>query len=289
MIILNSVFLLITVSSMILQNSLQNYVSKSFVKKTGDTYYFNMFVGIVCFVLFGLLTVFGGGMSPFTAVVGLLYGACLLLCTVTRMSALTCGPMHLTLLLSTSSMIIPAMSGAVMFGESFSLPKLAAIVLLIGFVYISVSPGEQGNKSVSKKWFILTFISFWLQGVLGILQKLHQSSVYKSEAPGFLVAAFACSLIFAAVASRKNGHTEDLKKGFYITGIVCGITTFIMNYLNLILTGLLPSQLFFPLVNGSAFIFTSLVSVFVFKESITKKQLIGLLGGFASLILICFV
>jgi multidrug transporter EmrE-like cation transporter len=62
-----------------------------------------------------------------------------------------------------------------------------------------------------------------------------------------------------------------------------------MNYINLKLSGLLPSQLFFPLINGSAIILSSLSSVFIFKESLSKKQVVGLVGGILSLIAICLV
>jgi len=62
-----------------------------------------------------------------------------------------------------------------------------------------------------------------------------------------------------------------------------------MNFLNLRLSGLLPSQLFFPLVNGSAIVLSSLMSVLLFKEHLSKKQTVGLVGGIASLIVMCFV
>jgi multidrug transporter EmrE-like cation transporter len=71
--------------------------------------------------------------------------------------------------------------------------------------------------------------------------------------------------------------------------LVCGICTFGMNFLNLKLSGLLPSQLFFPIVNGSAIILSSVMSVLLFKEKLTKKQIIGLCGGIVSLIAICLV
>ena len=70
---------------------------------------------------------------------------------------------------------------------------------------------------------------------------------------------------------------------------VCGLCTFCMNFINLKLSGLLPSQLFFPLVNGSSIVLSSLMAVLLFKEKLNKKQLIGLVGGIASLILICIV
>jgi multidrug transporter EmrE-like cation transporter len=62
-----------------------------------------------------------------------------------------------------------------------------------------------------------------------------------------------------------------------------------MNFLNLRLSGLLPSQLFFPVINGSAIILSSLASIVIFKERLNKKQIIGLCGGILSLVAICLV
>ena len=70
---------------------------------------------------------------------------------------------------------------------------------------------------------------------------------------------------------------------------VCGVCIFGMNFLNLRLSGLLPSQLFFPVVNGSAIVLSSLFSVLLFKERLTKKQIVGLLGGLLCLVAICLV
>jgi multidrug transporter EmrE-like cation transporter len=60
-----------------------------------------------------------------------------------------------------------------------------------------------------------------------------------------------------------------------------------MNFLNLKLSGILPSQLFFPLVNGSAIILSTAASFIIFKEKLTSRQIVGLFGGIAALIAIC--
>jgi len=74
-----------------------------------------------------------------------------------------------------------------------------------------------------------------------------------------------------------------------IIGLICGGCSFGMNYINLKLSGLLPSQLFFPLVNGSAIVLSSLMSVIIFREKLSKRQTVGLIGGIVSLVAICLV
>ena len=88
----------------------------------------------------------------------------------------------------------------------------------------------------------------------------------------------------------KNGFKEiKFTRKHIVVALVCGVCTYTMNFLNLKLSGILPSQLFFPLINGSSIILNSLMSVLFFKEKISKKQLIGLCGGVISLIGICVV
>lgn len=86
---------------------------------------------------------------------------------------------------------------------------------------------------------------------------------------------------------KKYLHTREHIFKFNV--LFCGVCAFCMNYINMKLSGILPSQLFFPLVNGSAIVLSSLVSIFFFKEMPTQKQVVGLCGGILSLILICVV
>jgi len=202
------------------------------------------------------------------------------------MLALAKGPMNITLLVTTSSMIIPTLSG-VFFEEHFSPMKLLAVAILIVFIYISLDKGN--DAKTNKKWILYCTLAFIFQGTVGVLQKVHQTSIYREEVSGFLFMAFICSLLYNRI--RIKGGTKNLsfsKKNIFLA-FVCGLCTFCMNFLNLKLSGLLPSQLFFPVVNGSAIILSSVVSVIIFKERPTKKQVIGLVGGILSLIAICLV
>jgi multidrug transporter EmrE-like cation transporter len=79
------------------------------------------------------------------------------------------------------------------------------------------------------------------------------------------------------------------KKNLIPLAMICGVCTFTMNFLNLKLSGLLPSQLFFPLVNGSAIVLSSVMSAVLFKERLSKRQTVGLVGGIICLIAICLV
>ena len=283
MIIFQSV---LSISSVVLQNCILNKVCKKDLPTTDHVYRFNTLMYAVCILLFGIIA-FSGGFSLFTVALGLVFGVVTALSNYYKMLSLSSGPMHITLLITTSSMIIPTMSG-VFFGEAFSFPKLCIVFVLIFFIYLSLEK-KQGTGT-KKLWLLFCALAFIFQGSIGVLQKVHQSSSHKGETGSFLFIAFICSLVYSLIRSRSASFKSlGFSRKLFVFSLVCGVCTFLMNFLNLRLSGLLPSQLFFPLINGSAIILTSLASIILFKEKLNKKQIIGLCGGILSLVAICLV
>lgn len=283
---MNYILLSISMLSIVLQNGLFNSVSKRKLKNKFDTLRYNSWLYLICFILFVIFAL-GTKISLFSVLLGLAFGIVTMLSNFYKMSALAKGPMHITVLITTSSMIIPAMSGAIMFGEEFSLAKAIAILLLIFFIYISLK--KDRDTELNKLWIVYCVLAFVFQGIIGIIQKIHQSSAHKDELMIFLAVAFLFSCVFCGIISKKGKTQFKFSTMEYIYAAVCGVCTFSMNYINLKLSGLIPSQIFFPLVNGGAIILTSAVSVVIFKEKMNKQQIIGLLGGIVSLILICLL
>ena len=280
------IYLLITsVASMVLQNGLFNYVTKKKLQGNSEILSFNFFIYIICVAIFGILML-TQRLSLYTVILGLFFGIVTLLSNIYRLHALTKGPMHLTLLFTTSSMIIPALSG-IFFGEKFSPLKLVVVFILVFFLYLSF---EKNNETkIGGKWFFFCLLAFLSQGAIGILQKIHQTSAHKDETSGFLFIAFICALLSCLVRNKGRFDSSVLNKKIIIIAVICGVCTFAMNFINLKLSGLLPSQLFFPLVNGSAIILSSAMSIILFKERLSKRQAVGLVGGIISLIAICLV
>lgn len=277
---------IISISSVVLQNCILNKVCKKDLSTTNHVYRFNALMYAVCIILFGILAI-SGGFSLFTAALGLLFGVVTALSNYYKMLSLSTGPMHITLLITTSSMIIPTMSG-VFFGESFSLPKLCLVFVLIFFIYLSLE--KQSDKKIKGRWLVFCALAFIFQGSIGVLQKVHQSSSHKGESGSFLLIAFICSMVYSLIRSRgASFRSLGFSRKLFAFSLVCGVCTFLMNFLNLRLSGLLPSQLFFPVINGSAIILSSLASIVIFKERLNKKQIIGLCGGILSLVAICLV
>ena len=282
---MTAILSVLSVTSMVVQNCIFNGVSKKTLTASRHIYKYNSFVYALCVILFGIF-LFGESISFYTVGLGLVFGVVTALSNFYRMLALSSGPMHITLLITTSSMIIPTMSG-VFFGEAFSLPKLALALVLIGFVFLSTK--STGGGKINKKWILCCLAAFIFQGSIGVIQKIHQSSVHKAEVNVFLFVAFICSAIYCFIRSGYGAKDIKFDGKTIAFAVICGICTYTMNFLNLKLSGMLPSQLFFPVINGSAIVLSSTMSVLLFKEKLSKRQLIGLVGGILTLIGICIV
>ena len=224
-----TVLTLTSIASMILQNSLFNTVCKKDLKTDSHVYRFNTIIYAVCILLFAI-GLFNGHISLYTAGLGLLFGIVTALSNLYKMLALREGPMHITLLITTSSMIIPALSG-IFFGETLSPAKLFIILILIGFIYLSLE--KKGNQKTNSKWFILCILAFVFQGSIGILQKIHQTSAHKAELNGFLFISFICSLIYSRIRAKKSFKELGFNKKHLILAVIGGLCTYTMNILNL--------------------------------------------------------
>lgn len=274
-----------SISAAVVQNGLFNYLGKNKCKSKGDSYFFNAISYITCIIIFAILTYFEKA-SLFSLGIGLLYGFMTAISCNYKMLALGEGSLHITTLIVTASMIIPTMSGFIFFGEAFSLIKLIGIIFLLFFVYLSLNKDKTTEK-INSRWLIYCAICFISTGMIGILQKIHQGSVYKTETGAFLLSGFICSLIYSFAMSKKYKRTLNLSTANCVFAAIIGLCTFANHYLNLKLSGIVPAQLFFPLVNAGPMILTIIISVVIFKEKITKMQMIGIVGSILSLACIC--
>ena len=280
------ILLCTSIFSMVFNNSLISRVSKTMLCGKTDIYRFNSFTYLMCIILFGIMTT-GNGFSLYTLLLGILFGFVTAMSNFYRTLALADGPTHITILITTSSMIIPTLSGVVMGLEAFKLSKILAMAVLIFFIYLSSKKSE--NNKIGKLWLLYCALAFIFQGIIGVIQKVHQSSAHKAELFPFLFVSFTFSFLFVSLMGYSKKTDTKFGAWHYVLACIGGVCVFTMNFLNLKLSGVLPSQLFFPIVNGTTIILTSIVAVVIFKEKLTKRQFAGIVGGLLSLVAICIL
>lgn len=278
-------------------------VKKYYISKNTENRFSNfIFNAIGSLVAAVMLLILDGISVPslFTTLLGLAFGLITALQGITNIAALHCGPMSYTSVIISFSTLLSALSGIMFFGESIGWSQIVGIVLML--VSFTLATKKQDvAKNTNLKWLILCLLAFFATGGIGIIQKVHQSTIYKTESTEFLIIAFASSAIICGVfalfmkKSDKQSATEKDKMNYdkkgiliwFIIMIISGLCVAINNKLNLYLSGVMDSAVFFPIVNGGGLILTTIAAVVLFKEKLTKRQWIGLLLGITSVVLLC--
>lgn len=268
------------------------------VSGNAGTFLFNAVASVVSALV---LLVWGGfgSASLFTLLLGIAFGLVVAVQAIANLKALEMGPMSYTQMIVSFSTLISALSGAIFWGEKLQWAHIAGIALmLISFVLTVETKGE--TKKISWGWLIMAILAFLFNGCIGIMQKLHQSSAYKSELNAFLVIAFVISFVFSMIVyaflrvkeSKELSRTKDSpRRGalwiIIVFMVLNGVAVAANHKLNLYLSGVMESAVFFPIVNGGGLVTSMLAAVILFKERLSIKQWIGVAFGTASVILLC--
>ena len=116
------------------------------------------------------------------------------------------------------------------------------------------------------------------------MQQLKFDGAYKNE---FMIIALAIDAVIFAVfllCTQKNlkFHMKNSIKYATVSGFANGLA----NLLVMLLTALLPSAILYPSISGGSVVIMFFVSIFVYREQLTKQQQAGYLIGVLSVVLL---
>lgn len=273
---------------------IRNTYSKKHVKTITDYYVYNCLSSIMSMLV--LIALSGGVHLPsfYTVILGTAFGMAIALASISYLQALTIGPFSYTTVIITASLIIPALSGRLIWGEQIAAVQYIGMVLMFVSIVISVQKGKD-EKGTSLKWLLYSLGAFVFGGSIGLMQKIHQSSSFRNEINEFLIVAFFISTLFSLIMwfwySRykgvKKSITLSLKSSTFLMAIVSGVCMALANIFNLFLSGKMDSAVFYPVVNGGGLLMTTIVAIVFFREKLSKKQWLGLIVGIVAILLLC--
>lgn len=235
--------------------------------------------------------------SLYTVIMAVLFGIVTLLQQIFNLYALENGPFSYTTVIISLSTLIPTVSGALFWNEKIKLIQYIGIALMVLCFFLSVDIKDK-NKTTGIKWLLFSSLAFLATGLIGIMQKIHQTSSHSDELDAFLIIAFCFSFILSLALSfifrnKREVITEkDTSKSVLqllpiVFMILSGIFVALNNKFNLYLSGVLDAAVFFPLVNGGGLVLTTVASVIIFREKLSVLQWTGVFIGIVSVIFVC--
>ncbi len=283
--------------------ALGNNVSRKLYNKTVPSgrqslWFFNALMSLVCLAFIILYSIDPSAEAPLAKIfdfslmsagMGIGFGALVLIQTYTHMWALEIGPFSYTSVILSLATLIAALSG-LFFGESIDILQYLGMGVMVLCILFSIDRSNKDDKKSSVRWLIIALLSCITDGLVGVMQKIHQNSAYKEQNVAFLISAFvfmaAASAVIWLVQRRKAEDKFNPDKKQTLFAGLCGAFLAVPHVANLFLAGALPSAVFFPIYSTGTLVLTLIAATVIFKDKLSKLQWTGIALGIISSLLV---
>lgn len=266
--------------------SAQQFVQKEYngkVKKP-KMFMFVAFSSIAAMLIF--IAASGGDLTfvPGILMYSAAFAGAYIAATVGLVFALRFGSLAITSLVMSYSLIIPTLYGITFLDENIGTMGIIGVIMLCASLFLLNAKKEKAKVNV--KWVIFLVMAFVGNGMCSTIQKIQQlnsGGEYKSE---FMIIALAISAItMLAVSFATERNKSDLKLLIKYS-VPNGLFNGAVNFLILVLTGLIPNAILFPSVSAGGIVLSLIMALLIYKEKLSLQQKIGYVIGTVSVILL---
>lgn len=273
--------------SIIFGLSAQDILRKAYNRSmgSGGAFFFSAvsaFTAMVFFLVLGKNMQWNTLYLPYSLTFGISYAVA----AAGAVLAVSVGPLSITALVISFSLMIPTLYGIVFLEEPAGIGFVAGVIFLsISLVMVNIKKGEE---KINIKWIVFASAAFVANGLCTVIQTMEQRALdgaYKSE---FMVVALlfvSVTLGILSVATeRKIFCTGSGLKPMYC--ILNGIANGAVNLFVMILSRRMPVSLMFPSVSAGGLVLTYGISTVFYKERLSRIQTIGFAFGLVAVVLL---
>lgn len=208
------------------------------------------------------------------------------LCMVFSLLAVSTGPLSLTALVISCSLLLPTTYGLIWLREPFSAFLAIGIVLLFAALILINFEKKGQQKKITPRWLLYVSLAFLGNGMCTVVQRMQQiacNGAYKNEF--MIVSLLASSVVlftFAAVRERKAvfSHIKNGLPWYTLSGTANGM----VNLLVMLLSRELAASVMFPIISAGGIVVTFLVAVVFYRERLSRWQITGVVLGALSVV-----
>ena len=239
---------------------------------------FNALTGLLSALTMLVISGFQPAWSPLSLILAIGQAACCIAYSLIGFRVLKMGGMALySTFLMSGGMLLPYIFGLLFLDEQPSVLRIIGVlVVLAGVVCTNAS-----EDKVSKGLLFLCAAVFALNGGVSIISKCHQVSTRPTVSTSAFVmyAGVAKCLISALVlpftgkSASQRGFAKKHSLPIIAGGAIIGAASY---FLQLIGAANLPASVLYPMVTGGSIIFSAIAGVIIFKEQLSRRQIISI-------------
>lgn len=280
---MNSLLLITTLLSLTLQSVLR----KQYTVRTGGNgvYTYTVLSGIGTLIFF-LVTSKDLNFQPGILPYAVWFAASYILAGIFGLKATAEGSLSLTSLIVNCALIIPTLYGLIFLKEPGSIFLYIGIAFL--FVAMILVNKTSETMPITWKWLLYVTIAFAGNGMCSVSQKIQQDAFEGAGKNELMIIALGIVVVVNAalmIATDRKQLGVFFKSG-WANGLLAGSANGVVNLFVMIMLGLMPASVVFPLISGGSIVLTYAVSRVFYKEKLSLRQTVGFLFGILSIVLL---
>ena len=273
--------------------TLQKIGQKRFSAATpSGAFLFGGMISLCAMAVFGLTTVAQQAWTwePVFLFPAVGFGVSYAVGTVFTVLAIRYGSLARTTLITSYSLLVPALAGLILLDEPLTVTLVVGMLLVALSLWLTNYRRGGSENPITLKWVLCVSLGFAGNGLCSTVQKLApryipgealNANVYMTVALGLSAAL----LMAASVLTREPDRRNILHRGAP-WALLCGLCNGGVNLLVLYLNGILPASVMFPTMSVGQIILICLYATFVCRERHTKGQWAGFAVGMAAVLLL---
>lgn len=264
----------------------QSAFGKLHAQQKGDPYRFNFLKALFAFVLFfasALLT--REGCHTQTVLYGATYGICLSLSMHFGYCAIAIGPLALSNIVSSFSLLLPFFYGILRFNEKINIYGAIGLLLIFASLICINLKEKREKQKLSALWWVYIFVVFSANGTFAMIQTGYQHAFGRQYQFTFLsVAMLVCVTVFGILCLIKKPKKSDTKTDLFAG--LSGVTNGLYQFFTLWLIGLCPASMMFPILSAVTGLAVVGLGTVLFHEKISRRQAASVVLGITAIFLL---
>ena len=228
----------------------------------------------------------------YTVLTSLMFGLMLGLCMLVTFYSMQVTTVAISSVFKAASIIIPCIFGAWFFDESISIINIIGIILFLISVYLIVSINGEKKVKFGLKALLACLGVLFTNGFGSIAIQLFGKCVPNGVEALFMFISYCVQSVVLLVIHLfyrirdKTDSNNRISKKMWIYGIIGTAAAFLIQQIMAVLSSDISAIVIFPITMGSSIIIGVIIGWMWFKEKLTFKSALGVLGTIVSLMLI---
>lgn len=255
---------------------------------------FRAVIGVVIGLIIMLISKAQFYIDYYTILICIVFGIMLASCMLLTFYSMQVTTIAISTMFSCASTIIPSIVGIVWFDDPITLWKVVGIIIFLFSIYLIVWQTNDDKQRFNIKAFVACMGVFLTCGLGSVSMQLFARCVPDGDESVFMFLSYCVQAVimlvlyigFCCKTNNKQETLHKMSKKLIICGIFGTAVSFIIQQGVTVLATNIPAVALFTITTGSSVISGVIIGFVLFKEKQTLKNIIGVIIGIISLIII---